>query len=364
MERTGTRRFSKTPFDLTDRQIEVIRLIERGYSNSEIATQLGISLDGAKFHVSEILAKLVVSSREEAVAVWKARPRRSLLASLPIRWMPILGASVVAALALFIVIAALHTDPNPEPESPAIDPTSVPPTLVAQPDAFTCPPPRTPTPTGRTPVPIPPMDGPGSVVFNGRRYAVVLGFAPRGMQPLDPSLVGRKFGEVCFDTSTTWPLDPTDDANRDGDAFHMSVGTELFTVAGYSSGFRLAAPSNGAYYLFEAMPNLGDLAGDVLDISGKVRTVNLYQDAQGVGREDLAASTSDPSVIERLVQNLLRARAERPPVDSSMNAYVRIQMVMEDGTETNFGFHSDALFLDQYHVPAVFGQEVLALLRE
>ncbi|MGE0598675.1 MAG: LuxR C-terminal-related transcriptional regulator [Dehalococcoidia bacterium] len=69
MERAGTRRFSKTPFDLTERQIEVIRLIELGYSNSEIATQLGISLDGAKFHVSEILAKLEVSSREEAAVI-------------------------------------------------------------------------------------------------------------------------------------------------------------------------------------------------------------------------------------------------------------------------------------------------------
>ena len=54
------------PDVLTPRQWEVLRLVREGLSNEEIARRLGISTDGAKFHVSEILSKLGVTSRGEA----------------------------------------------------------------------------------------------------------------------------------------------------------------------------------------------------------------------------------------------------------------------------------------------------------
>jgi hypothetical protein len=53
--------------------------MRNGLSNREIAGRMGISLSGAKHHVSEILGKLGVASREEAAA-WK--PGRSGLAAL------------------------------------------------------------------------------------------------------------------------------------------------------------------------------------------------------------------------------------------------------------------------------------------
>lgn len=56
---------------LTPRQREVLDLIACGKTNGEIAETLGITLDGAKFHVREILAKLGVESREEAAAWWR-----------------------------------------------------------------------------------------------------------------------------------------------------------------------------------------------------------------------------------------------------------------------------------------------------
>ncbi len=40
--------------------------MREGLSNGQIGRRLGISTDGAKFHVSEILTKLGVSSRREA----------------------------------------------------------------------------------------------------------------------------------------------------------------------------------------------------------------------------------------------------------------------------------------------------------
>lgn len=57
---------------ITDRQLEVARLIAEGRSNPEIADALGVSLAGAKYHVSELLGRLGVTSRED-VAAWYRR---------------------------------------------------------------------------------------------------------------------------------------------------------------------------------------------------------------------------------------------------------------------------------------------------
>jgi NarL family two-component system response regulator LiaR len=52
---------------LTDRELEVLRLMARGYSNQEIARMLVLSAATIHSHVSRILAKLNVSSRTQAV---------------------------------------------------------------------------------------------------------------------------------------------------------------------------------------------------------------------------------------------------------------------------------------------------------
>lgn len=54
---------------LTARELQVLRLLAEGLGNKELAGQLGISDHTAKFHVAQILAKLGVASRAEAVAV-------------------------------------------------------------------------------------------------------------------------------------------------------------------------------------------------------------------------------------------------------------------------------------------------------
>ena len=56
-------------FDLTAREWEVLTLLVEGLSNSEIGERLVISLSTVKFHVSNVLSKLGVSSRAEAVAL-------------------------------------------------------------------------------------------------------------------------------------------------------------------------------------------------------------------------------------------------------------------------------------------------------
>lgn len=56
-------------FDLTLREREVLALLIKGLNNNEIANQLSVSHATAKAHVSNILSKLGVSNRAEAVAV-------------------------------------------------------------------------------------------------------------------------------------------------------------------------------------------------------------------------------------------------------------------------------------------------------
>jgi len=61
----GTR---ENPAGLTDRQLEVLRLLAGGLTNGEIATELVLSVRTVDRHVAEILAKLGVTSRRQAAA--------------------------------------------------------------------------------------------------------------------------------------------------------------------------------------------------------------------------------------------------------------------------------------------------------
>jgi NarL family two-component system response regulator LiaR len=55
--------------DLTEREREVLALMVEGLNNTEISDKLIVSKSTVKFHVSNILSKLHVSSRTEAVAL-------------------------------------------------------------------------------------------------------------------------------------------------------------------------------------------------------------------------------------------------------------------------------------------------------
>ncbi len=59
---------------LTAREREIAPLLERGFSNKEIAAQLRIELATVKNHVHNVLEKLQVTSRGEAAARLRSRP--------------------------------------------------------------------------------------------------------------------------------------------------------------------------------------------------------------------------------------------------------------------------------------------------
>lgn len=74
---SGLRRRSAAPStELTQRELDVLRLLAEGRSNKDIAQQLGLALNTIRNHVQSCLMKLGAHSKLEAVAV---ASRRSLL---------------------------------------------------------------------------------------------------------------------------------------------------------------------------------------------------------------------------------------------------------------------------------------------
>jgi two-component system, NarL family, response regulator LiaR len=65
----ATTRTEPQAYDLTPREREVLEWMAKGLNNTEIAGRLIISPVTVKFHVSNVLSKLGVTSRTEAVAL-------------------------------------------------------------------------------------------------------------------------------------------------------------------------------------------------------------------------------------------------------------------------------------------------------
>src|SRR6185312_13058106 len=110
----------------TARQRQVLDLLARGRTNPEIADELGISLDGAKWHVREIIGTLGVDSREEAADLWREenglvrRVFRGIAGVLgmfagPAGWVAggLVATGVAAIVVLAIVVATRGSNPLP-----------------------------------------------------------------------------------------------------------------------------------------------------------------------------------------------------------------------------------------------------------
>jgi NarL family two-component system response regulator LiaR len=69
----GSRQHEFNPYtELTERELEILKLVADGLSNQEIATHLFISQNTVKGHVSNILSKLHLADRTQAaVYAWK-----------------------------------------------------------------------------------------------------------------------------------------------------------------------------------------------------------------------------------------------------------------------------------------------------
>lgn len=124
---------------LNERQRQVLDLLARGFTNAEIAEALDMSLNGAKWHVSEILAAWEFESRDEAARYWRhehglvrrcQRAARSLVA--PLFFHPATAAVAVLAVGAVAaggVYAFAHTSSGQQ----ALPPTAPPPVVTATP---------------------------------------------------------------------------------------------------------------------------------------------------------------------------------------------------------------------------------------
>jgi DNA-binding CsgD family transcriptional regulator len=118
----------RTNYEWTPRQRQVLDLLTRGRTNGEIGEALGISLDGAKWHVAEVMSKLGATTREEAAEYWRAynglgrrfeRVFRGVVAAHAVRWI-VAGAGMAGlAAAAAIVVLALRAGDGGQP-GPAV----------------------------------------------------------------------------------------------------------------------------------------------------------------------------------------------------------------------------------------------------
>jgi DNA-binding CsgD family transcriptional regulator len=94
------------PDIFTPREWAVFQLLREGRTNEQIAEELGVTIDGAKYHVSSILSKLGVSSRVEA-SRWQPEAPAQLghrpgIWSLVLAFAKISGTAVAASAILGI----------------------------------------------------------------------------------------------------------------------------------------------------------------------------------------------------------------------------------------------------------------------
>ena len=149
--RTGYRHWNNAPSQWSPRQREVLDLLAKGRTNGQIAEQLDMTLDGAKWHVSELIAELNAGSREEVAEYWRRernpmnRLAHALLPLVAIKPIAIGAASIAGAAAIAIgavviasgnggenLLGATDASPTPAedhaatPDTPVADETSSP----------------------------------------------------------------------------------------------------------------------------------------------------------------------------------------------------------------------------------------------
>jgi DNA-binding CsgD family transcriptional regulator len=141
----------------TPREREVLDELVRGRTNYEIAQRLGISLDGVKWHIREILSKLGVASREEAAEYWSGQRgwRRAARRTVGVLFGLRTGLAVVGMLGVgaFVAGAWFLLRPADEAATPeevlATARASLGPTSAPR-GALPTPPPATPWADGET----------------------------------------------------------------------------------------------------------------------------------------------------------------------------------------------------------------------
>jgi hypothetical protein len=109
----------------------VLDLVAEGKSNAEIAVRLGITLDGAKWHVGELLAETGCEDRRALAAWWRREQGRGRKTGLFVgfSWRRLTKGAVAAAAgltALAVVVAVTSGGGGPATPEAALGATPTP----------------------------------------------------------------------------------------------------------------------------------------------------------------------------------------------------------------------------------------------
>jgi DNA-binding CsgD family transcriptional regulator len=228
------------------RQRQVLDLMTRGRSNQEIADELGVSLDGAKWHVREIFAKLGVDSRDEAAEYWRARNGLRLRFSRLARalvpgtaWAKaVLGTATLAGfgLATALVVVALQTgNTAPAADNDSAAPASATATAAPSPSVQATPATVTglfedPRPTNARQVELPPAppspfkdwDGVSTVIYDTQTLKET-NLGPGGLPSFSPD-----------STRVVWVAGDSATSGGDGEVRVIDLNTGAISTLGTS----------------------------------------------------------------------------------------------------------------------------------
>jgi DNA-binding CsgD family transcriptional regulator len=121
MARKEGYRWRRRGWQANDRQREVLDLLAEGKSNAEIAVRLGITLDGAKWHVGELLAETGCGDRQALASWWRKTrtgERKAGFLGLPLFRIALAGAGIAVASVLVVALAVALSGGEPGPAAP------------------------------------------------------------------------------------------------------------------------------------------------------------------------------------------------------------------------------------------------------
>jgi len=259
----GRRGRKPHPDILAPREWEVLALLREGLGNQQIAERLNITLDGAKYHVAEILSKLSVATREDAAA-WSPRTvdERSWWLRLIVRLGPFtiakgLAISSVAAALLGLAVLAWGlwrtSGDNSEGVAPAAAETDRNPDTSGPPTSVTPIPPSTPVPLAGWSCQMfdPPDDAQGIYIYDTVTCEVKRVTAGRDGSSLSWSHDGTKLAFARYDPDGTG-LSPAN-----SDIFVLDFQTGVETRMTFSAEVQDANPAlsyDGSLLSFVSLP--------------------------------------------------------------------------------------------------------------
>lgn len=191
--------------------------------------------------------------------------------------------------------------------------------------------------------------------FNGITYVAVSATTGR---PLAESDLGPVFATVTFKLDGN--VQNPGYQSKDGDAAFLDVGTQIFTVKGYRSTFRLATDENHTLTLYEADTNSRARKGaDLLDIGGKVQSLGIASAQDGV---TALGAIKDPKQVSQLVTLVQQA-----PVDQNTqtgNKQYFLVFHLTDGTVVTRAYWMDTGVMARgILLPQTFAFAIEAALR-